>query len=514
MAAVTSAPAATRTAATATVATATVATAASCPTVGQEIAFPDAENISAPGEGEHPHGAEKPNGTRHGNDYAVGAHASQHAAENSGRRVHLFFDPRSGPSRERAWSLRRVRAIFGRTSFMDDPQSLPALSGMANVRQSVFASLQTQIEAYTKKGGDLIPLHIGDTHLAPPAAALAVAGDALDLGTYGRPAGLEELREALAGFRRQRGLATAASAANVHVGCGCTHALFCAVRAVLDPGDAALVVSPFWPLITGLMTTGGVEPIQVPLTTELAAGEVVDIEARLEAALTPQVRAVYYVTPNNPDGHVMTRAELEAIARFAERHDLWVFADEVYADFVYAGEHVAMASLDGMAERTITSFSLSKSHGLAGARIGYIVAPTRVIDTARRVSNHTLYNVPVTMQRAALAAVETGERWLADALSTYHDAREAIALALADIGVTAVAPAGGSFFFFDVGERLGKAPLQALLERAIDNGVLLAPGDAFGTHFTTWLRLCFTGVPLDRTLEGVTRLQRALETSS
>lgn len=395
---------------------------------------------------------------------------------------------------------------------MDDPQSLPTLSGMAGVRQSVFASLQTHIEAYTKRGGDLIPLHIGDTHLPPPEAALAVQADALDLGAYGRPAGLEPLREALAGFRSRRGLVSAA--ANVHVGCGCTHALFCAVRAVLDPGDAALVVSPFWPLITGLMQTGGVTPIQVPLTTELAEGAEIDIEARLEAALTPRVRALYLVTPNNPDGYVMKRAELEAIARFAERHDLWVFADEVYADFVYAGEHLSMASLDGMAERTITSFSLSKSHGLAGARIGYVVAPARVIDTARRVSNHTLYNVPVTMQRAALAAVEHGDAWLADALVTYRQAREATARALADIGVAAVAPAGGSFFFFDVGARLGETPLQSLLERAIERGVLLAPGDAFGSHFATWLRLCFTGVPLERTLAGVTRLREALETTS
>lgn len=388
---------------------------------------------------------------------------------------------------------------------------MPDLSAMAHVRQSVFASLQTEIEAYTKTGGDLIPLHIGDTHLSPPEAALAGTGDARDLSVYGRPAGIEALRIALAELRRERGLTTAASSDNVHVGCGCTHALFCAARAVLDPGDAVLVVSPFWPLITGIMKTAGVETIQVPITTELANDPHHDIAAKLEAARTERVRAVYFVTPNNPDGHVMTRAQLEQIAAFARKHDLWVIADEVYADFVYEGEHVSIATLADMGARTITSYSLSKSHGLAGARIGYVVAPPNVIAATRRVSNHTLYNVPVTMQRSALAAVETGSEWLQNAAHTYREGRDATARALADIGVDATPPKGGSFFFFDLADRLGGAPLSKLLEVSIHHGVLLAPGDAFGTHFASWVRLCFTGVPLDRTLEGVRRLSVALD---
>ncbi len=395
----------------------------------------------------------------------------------------------------------------------DLPDPLPRLSAMAGVRQSVFASLQTQIERFTAKGGELIPLHIGDTHLAPPAAALTAFGaNHRDLSLYGRPAGIEQLRDALAKLRRGAGLTTAVTGANVHVGAGCTHALFCSARAVLDPGDAALVVSPFWPLMTGVLRTAGVEPIQVPLTTMLIENPELDIGEILEEARTERVRALYFVTPNNPDGHVMSGGQLAQIAAFARRHDLWVLADEVYADFVYDGQHRSIATLEGMAERTITSHSLSKSHGLAGARIGYVVASPRVIATTRRVSNHTLYNVPVPMQRAALAAVETGTSWIANAAKTYRQLRDATADALEGIGLSVHAPAGGSFFFFDLREQLAGADLQRLLERSIDNGVLLAPGDAFGTHFSTWVRLCFTGVPLERTLAGVRRLGKALET--
>ena len=106
----------------------------------------------------------------------------------------------------------------------------PPLSKAAtHVRQSVFAALQGRIDAHRKKGGTLIPLQIGDTHLAPPGSALAVRSDPKDLNVYGQVGGLPELREAIAAFRRTRGLTTAAGMANVHVGCGCTHALFCAV---------------------------------------------------------------------------------------------------------------------------------------------------------------------------------------------------------------------------------------------------------------------------------------------
>jgi aspartate/methionine/tyrosine aminotransferase len=380
------------------------------------------------------------------------------------------------------------------------------------VRQSVFAALQGRIDAHVAAGGTLIPLQIGDTHLPPPAAAVAVSVSPRDLNVYGKIGGVEELREAIAAFRRRRGLQAARGASNVHVGCGCTHALFCAVRALLDPGDEVLVMTPFWPLFPGVLATAGAKMVEVPLTQALYDDPNLDVAARLEAARTDRVRGLYLITPNNPDGQVYGRATLEAIADFARRHDLWVFSDEVYADFVYEGEHRSIANLPGMAERVVTSFSMSKSHALAGARIGYVVASERVIDATRRMSNHTVYNVPVAMQRVALAAVTEGDDWLLEAAAHYRLARERTSDALTAIGLPHHRPAGGSFFFLDVGPQLGERSLNALLERAIDEGVLLAPGEAFGAGYERHLRLCFTGAPPDVVLDGVARLGRALET--
>ncbi|HZO11988.1 MAG TPA: pyridoxal phosphate-dependent aminotransferase [Polyangiaceae bacterium] len=379
----------------------------------------------------------------------------------------------------------------------------------SGVRQSVFAALQGRIDAFRAAGGELIPLQIGDTHLPPPPSALGPIDDASELSLYGPVAGLPELREALAARHRARGLDVTPE--HVLVGCGCTHAIFCAARALLDPGDDALVASPYWPLITGVLKTCGVHPIEVPLSWPLYDNPQLDLEALLEEHRTEKTRAVYIITPGNPDGQVLTEKQLEQVARFARRHHLWVLADEVYADFVYDGAHRSIAALPGMADRTVTGYSLSKSHALAGARIGYVVGPPRVMAAARRISNHTLYNVPVPMQRAALRALDNDAAWLGEARDQYRAARDAAARALDDIGLVYELPRGGAYFFLDMSERLGGRPLAQLLERAIDEGVLLAPGEAFGDAYREFARLCFTGVPRERVLEGIARFGHALE---
>ena len=287
------------------------------------------------------------------------------------------------------------------------------------IRPGVFAELQKQIDARTAKGQSIVPLHIGDTHLAPPPGALFARALEPDpsadaLYRYGATAGLPELRDAIA--ERARGLFGLADATaltgerHVHVGVGGTHALYCAARAVLDAGDEVLVASPYWPLSVGILHACSARPVEVPFTSRLYADPSLDAGSLFAAQLTTRTKALYFITPNNPDGKVLTRAQLESVASFALEHDLWVFADEVYADVTFEAPHVSIASLPGMAERTITVQSFSKSHALAGARVGAVVAPDAGIAAARRVGVHTVFNVPLAMQRAALGAIRAGAR--------------------------------------------------------------------------------------------------------
>jgi aspartate/methionine/tyrosine aminotransferase len=403
----------------------------------------------------------------------------------------------------------------------EDPR--PRLSQTASaMRASVFSDLAPHIEAYARRGGDLVELHIGDTHVPPPEAARFAralrereegAYDA-SLYRYGAISGLESLKEAFCARAAAAGFGPhEARPPNVLVGCGATHALFCAVRAVLDPGDEVLVSAPYWPLSVGVLRAAGAIPVEVPLTTRLAEDPALDPAALLAPALTPRTRAVYLITPNNPDGKVLSPAHLSSIARLARERGLWVIADEVYADYVYDGVHTSIARLDGMAERTLSVYSLSKSHSLAGVRIGFALAPERVVTLARRIATHTVFNVPVACQRVALAALSAPPQWLEAARRSYREARDRTVEALGELANGP--PEGGSYVFLDFRALLagpnGARPLTELLGRAIDRGVLLAPGDGFGDAYSGWARLCFTSAPLSRVLEGVARLKAAVQ---
>jgi aspartate/methionine/tyrosine aminotransferase len=400
----------------------------------------------------------------------------------------------------------------------DAPRQPPLSVTAARIRAPVFSELQSRIDALASRGQELVPLHIGDTFLLPPEGArralASLDPDDASLFRYGATAGLPALREAMAASLRGRGLVVDA-ASEILVGNGGTHALYCASRAVLDPGDEVLMASPYWPLAPGIFTATGAVPVEVPLTQALydRAADAGDVFA---SRVGPRTRALYLISPNNPDGKVLSRVDLERIAAVAVRHDLWVFSDEVYADVVFSGEHVSIATLPGMRDRTIVLHSLSKSHALAGCRVGYVAAHANVIASARRVSTHTAFNVSVAMQRAAIGALADAS-FPAAAREAYREARDAAAAALAGSGVRYHLADGGTYLFVDfapvfaeLGDRAGEKPLLALLERAVDRGVLLAPGDAFGEAWGSCARLCYTAVPKDRVVAGVERLLDAL----
>ena len=182
----------------------------------------------------------------------------------------------------------------------------------------------------------------------------------------------------------------------------------------------------------------------------------------------------------------------------------------MYADYTYELDHVSLAMLPGMAERTLAAYSFSKSHALAGARVGYVLAPEEVVSLARRVSIHTVFNVPVASQRVALEALGDAA-WVGTARSDYRAARDVTARAFEGTGARFALPEGGVYFFPDFAPVLGGRPLRVLLERAIERGVLLAPGEAFGAAFPTHARLCFTSAPLPQVLEGIDALKRAID---
>jgi arginine:pyruvate transaminase len=229
----------------------------------------------------------------------------------------------------------------------------------------------------------------------------------------------------------------------------------------------------------------------------------------MEDALTERTAALYVTTPNNPDGKVLSRRHLEQLAAFARAHDLWVLSDEVYEDLAFDAPHVSIAALDGMAERTVTVFSLSKSYALAGYRLGYAVAAEEPMRALRKIANHTVYNVPDVLQRAALAVVEdaASQAWLAGARATYRAARD---LASSRVSAPHFLPDGATYLFVDLSRWTDAGAIWPLVEKLLDAGVSISPGEQFGRGFERHARLCFTAVQPDRLAEGLDRFARVL----
>ncbi|MBS2033761.1 pyridoxal phosphate-dependent aminotransferase [bacterium] len=358
-----------------------------------------------------------------------------------------------------------------------------------SLKQSVYASLAEKMKALPEPP---IGLHLGDTYAVPPAAA---RWEGLDLSApgnyrYSHPSGLPVLLEELSvKLARENGLA--ATPDWVQVTCGATHALHSAVHTLLQPGDGIIILSPYWPLFGGMVRCLGA----------------VDHEMRLaDLEMRPRVRALYFANPNNPDGKVYSREELQRLAAFAQEHDLWVISDECYEHYLYDGhQHISIASLPGMAERTVSVFSFSKSYAMAGHRVGYLCAHPEVMLWLRRLANHSVYNISPSLQKAALAVLRQGRQFVSEWLPAYAAARDRMAEA-----VKAKKPEGGAYFF-----PAFRDAQQAwdFVEQGLQAGVAVAPGAAFGDDFAHHVRICFTSVDgktLERACQILQRLFQSL----
>src|SRR2546422_62063 len=199
-----------------------------------------------------------------------------------------------------------------------------------------------------------------------------------------------------------------------------------ALLAIVDPGDEVIVFEPFYENYGPDAILCGARPVFVPLAVE---GEV-DLD-RLAAAFSPRTRAIIVCTPNNPTGRVLSRRELQAIAELCRRHDAYAVTDEIYEHIYYTGEHIPIATLDGMRERTITISGASKTFSVTGWRIGTIVAPPDTTDAIRKVHDFLTVGAPAPLQEAVAVGLETlGDDYYETLARDYRARRDLLCHAL------------------------------------------------------------------------------------
>jgi N-succinyldiaminopimelate aminotransferase len=365
-----------------------------------------------------------------------------------------------------------------------------------DIADSVYSGLAHRLATHR---GEVFPLHVGDTWMEPPAGCrmedLHVA-EYPGMHRYASPQGMPALLDAIVERVRARtGVATERD--DVLVATGATGALGAVAGAILAPGDEVLQLAPHWPLITGIVRSFGGVPVDVPFFGVADSPETA-VEAVRERR-TERTVALYLNTPSNPTGQIIPRPWIEALVEWARREDLWIIADEVYEDYVFAGEHTYTRPL--APERTIAAHSFSKAYGMAGNRCGYVVGPREAVREMRKIGMHSFYSTPTASQIAALRVLAgPGDAWSAKAREQYKATGSKVA---ARLGLPA--PLGSTFLFFDVAPHLDEQGLGGFLERCVDRGLFLAPGPSFGPY-PTHVRLCFTAAPPDAIERGVEAL--------
>ena len=387
----------------------------------------------------------------------------------------------------------------------------PPLSKFAqSVGGSTIVGMRRLADALEAEGRTIIDFGIGepDFEAPPPVRDAAIKAIRDGRGNYIDPRGLIELRESIAAFEADRhGLDV--SPDQIVVTPGSYGGLSLITRALLDPDDEVLVIEPGWGPYKAMVMLTGAKVVGVPMGT--TQGRFVIDGERLERAVTTKTKAIVVNTPWNPTGRVLLRDELAAVSGVAERHDLWIIADEVYSELVYTNSaHVSMASLDDdVAARTVIATSLSKSFAMTGWRLGYCIAPNELAALLARINQYSSRCATSIVQYAALAAFQESTDYVAAMHEEYAQRRDAIASGLNKIaGVECPLPEGTFYAFPQISEDWGDSKEIAgrLLQEA---GVLLTPGSSYGPASRHHLRLSFA-TSLSKIEEGIVRMQKAL----
>lgn len=338
-----------------------------------------------------------------------------------------------------------------------------------------------------EQGVDVLLLSIGDPDFDTPLPIIHAAIDSLLAGDthYSDVRGTRTLRSSIAS-RHQRRSGQEVDADHVIVLPGAQCAVYSVAQCLLDPGDEVIVAEPMYVTYEGVFGACGASVVPVAVRPENGFRvEPVDVAA----LITPKTRVILLNSPNNPSGASLSLKSWQELAALCVLHDLWLISDEVYSDLLYEGEHISPASLPGMAERTATLNSLSKSHAMSGWRVGWMIGPKPLAEHLMHLSLCMLFGIPDFVQKAAQVALDKDLPEVALMREEYRQRRDLVCASLNHCpGIRAIKPDGGMFVMVDV--RPTGLSAQQFAERLLEGyGVSVLAGEAFGPSAAGHIRI-------------------------
>lgn len=355
---------------------------------------------------------------------------------------------------------------------------------------------------------DVISLGIGEPDFDTPRAIVGAGIRSLESGEthYTSNSGILELRVALAEYLEALYGVSYDPETELLITVGVSEALYLALAATLDSGDEVIVPEPCFVSYNPEVVFAGGVPVNVPTCVED------DFQARgdqIEEAITARTKALLLAYPNNPTGAVMSRERLLEIARLADEHDLLVISDEIYDRLVYGVEHTCFATLPAMQRRTVLLGGFSKAFAMTGWRIGYALAPEKIVAAMTKIHQYTIMSAPTMSQVAAIEALKNGEPSAAEMVADYDRRRQVMVKGLCDIGLDCFNP-GGAFYAFPSVQRTGMTSEEFANKLLMEEKVAVVPGNAFGQCGEGYVRCCYA-TSVKELYQALEKMQRFLK---
>lgn len=358
---------------------------------------------------------------------------------------------------------------------------------------------------------DVISLSIGEPDFDTPWHIREAGIMSLEQGKthYTSNAGLAELREEISSYLARR-FKLSYAPGEIVVTVGGSEGIDVALRTLIDPGDEVLVPEPAFVCYDPLTRLAGGVP--KPIVTKAEDEFRLTAEA-LRAAITPKTKVLVLPYPNNPTGAIMTKEDLEQIAAVLRETDIYVLSDEIYAELTYGkSRHVSIATIEGMAERTVLVSGFSKAFAMTGWRLGYIAAPKPLVKLMLKVHQYGIMSSPSTAQYAAVEAMRNGEEDIRAMRREYNERRKLILNGLRELGFPCFEPLG-AFYIFPSVSHLGMSSEEFCQKLIQEQRVAIVPGGAFGESGEGHVRISYA-YSREHLKEALKRLKRFVEEHS